>query len=190
MKYAGEYITHPRTHAHTYKKIYIYIYIYIYTNFVEYNRYFLCTYFLVDPFILPYWFYSIRRNWLIYFPLLFIFQAFSARLWTIIKRGCFIKVMELLYVHHYSVRRRASGSLRCVAFTFKYINQFPPNTIRSIRQYERINKKICRQKMSILFNEICITEEMLPIYIYIYIYITQENVDIKSMALGDCHFVI
>ena len=39
-----------------------YIYIYIYTNFVEYNRHFLSTYFLVDPFILPYWFYSIRRE--------------------------------------------------------------------------------------------------------------------------------
>ena len=46
----------------------------------------------------------------------------------------------------------------------KYINQFPPNTIKSIRQYERINKKICRQKMSIMFNEICI-------YIYIIIII-------------------
>ena len=31
----------------------IYIYIYIYTNFVEHDRYFLSTYFLVDPFILP-----------------------------------------------------------------------------------------------------------------------------------------
>ena len=48
----------------------------------------------------------------------------------------------------------------------KYINQFPPNTIKSIWQYERINEKICRQKMSIIFNEICIY-----IYIYIYIYL-------------------
>ena len=38
----------------------------------------------------------------------------------------------------------------------KYINQFPPNIIWSIRQYERINKKIYRPKMSIIFNEICI----------------------------------
>ena len=53
----------------------------------------------------------------------------------------------------------------------KYINQFPPNTIKAIRQYERINKRICRQKMSNMFNEICINEEMVPIYIYIYIYI-------------------
>ena len=37
-----------------------------------------------------------------------------------------------------------------------FINQFPPNTIKAIREYERIQKKICRQKMSIMFNEICI----------------------------------
>ena len=49
--------------------------------------------------------------------------------------------------------------------TYNYgqcINRFPPNTIKAIREYERIKKNICRQKMSIMFNEI---------YIYIYIYI-------------------
>ena len=45
----------------------------------------------------------------------------------------------------------------------QYINQFPPNMIKVIREFERIQKKICRHKMSIMFNEICI-------YIYIYIY--------------------
>ena len=45
----------------------------------------------------------------------------------------------------------------------KYINQILPNTMKSIRQYERINKRICRQKMSNIFNEI--------FYIYIYIYV-------------------
>ena len=44
------------------------------------------------------------------------------------------------------------------------IHQFLPNIIKSIRQYERINKKICKQKMSIMFKEICINEEMLPKY--------------------------
>ena len=53
----------------------------------------------------------------------------------------------------------------------QYINQFPPNTIKVIQEFERIQKKICRHKMSIMFNEICINEEMLPKYIYIYIYI-------------------
>ena len=32
----------------------------IYTNFVEHNRHFLLTYFLVHPFILPYCFYHMR----------------------------------------------------------------------------------------------------------------------------------
>ena len=52
----------------------------------------------------------------------------------------------------------------------QYINQFPQNTIKVIREFEWIQKKICRHKMSIMFNEICINEEMLPKYIYIYIY--------------------
>ena len=58
----------------------------------------------------------------------------------------------------------------------KYINQFLPNIIKSSWQYERINKKICRQKMSIWFNKICINEEMLPKYTYIYIYRERERV--------------
>ena len=53
----------------------------------------------------------------------------------------------------------------------QYLNQFPPNTIKVIREFERIQKRICRHKMSIMFNEICINEEMLPKYTYIYIYI-------------------
>ena len=52
----------------------------------------------------------------------------------------------------------------------QYINQFPPNTMKVIREFERIQKKICRHKMSIMFKEICINEEMLPNCIYIYIY--------------------
>ena len=50
----------------------------------------------------------------------------------------------------------------------QYINQFLPNTIKAIREYERIQKKICRQEISIMFNEICINN-ISNIYIYIYI---------------------
>ena len=50
----------------------------------------------------------------------------------------------------------------------QYINQFPPNTIKVIREFERIQKKICRHKMFIMFNEIWINEEILPKYTYIY----------------------
>ena len=52
----------------------------------------------------------------------------------------------------------------------QYINQFPQNKIKVIREFERIQKKICRYKFSIMFNEICINEEMLRKYTYIYIY--------------------
>ena len=48
----------------------------------------------------------------------------------------------------------------------QYINQFPQNTIKVIREFERIQKKIWRHKMSIMFNEISINEEMLPKYTY------------------------
>ena len=104
------------------------------------------TYFLLDPFEFPYYFYCILG--------------------------------ELIYV---------LSIVACIPSTFcptrdtcnygQYINQFPQNTIKVIREFERIQKKICRHKMSIMFNEICINEEMLPkyththIYIYIYIYI-------------------
>ena len=54
----------------------------------------------------------------------------------------------------------------------QYINQSPPPEYdKVIREFERIQKKICRHKMSIMFNEICINEEMLPIYIHTHIYI-------------------
>ena len=68
----------------------------------------------------------------------------------------------------------------------KYIHQFPPNTIKSIRQYERINKKICRQKMSIIFNEICIC---IHTHIYICMYLptppSQDllHTDVKEPSL-------
>ena len=38
----------------------VYIYIYIYANFIKHNRHFMPTYFLLDPFEFPYYFYCIR----------------------------------------------------------------------------------------------------------------------------------
>ena len=34
----------------------------MYTNFIKHNRYFMSTYFLLDPFEFPYYFYGIRRE--------------------------------------------------------------------------------------------------------------------------------
>ena len=43
----------------TFNYIYIYIYIYIYANFIKHNRHSMSTYFLLDPFEFPYYFYCI-----------------------------------------------------------------------------------------------------------------------------------
>ena len=60
-----------------------------------------------------------------------------------------------------------------------FINQFPPYIIQSMQQMRRTYTKMCRQKMSLLFNEIGINEEMLPKYTHththIYIYRERER---------------
>ena len=109
--------------------------IYKYIYFIKHNRHFMSTYFLLDPFEFPYYFYCILG--------------------------------ELIYVLSIVA---CIPSTRDTCNYGQYINQFPQNTIKVIREFERIQKKICRHKMSIMFNEICINEEMLPKYKYIYIY--------------------
>ena len=69
----------------------------------------------------------------------------------------------------------------------QYINQFRPNTIKVIREFERIQKKICRHKMSIMFYEIFINEEMLPKYICIYIYIYTQKKSQDTFSLHHHH---
>ena len=111
------------------------------------------TYFLLDPFEFPYYFYRIRGEMTYVLSIVVCILVLSARLWDTYNYG-------------------------------QYINQFPPNTIKVIREFERIQKKICRHKMSIMFNEICINEEMLPIYIYIYIYIYNIQSASKDSGCG------
>ena len=48
-------ISHTQTHMPPFS----YIYIYIYANFIKHNRHFMSTYFLLDPFEFPYYFYCI-----------------------------------------------------------------------------------------------------------------------------------
>ena len=144
-------------------QLYIYIYIYIYANFIKHNRHFMSTYFLLDPFEFPYYFSRILGE-LIY--------ALSIV-------ACIPSTFCPTLGHHQG-RIYYKESTRDTCNYGQYLNQFPPNTIKVIREFERIQKKICRHKMSIMFNEICINEEMpkythththTHIYIYIYIYI-------------------
>ena len=55
----------------------------------------------------------------------------------------------------------------------KFIHQFQPETKTLIRKLKRILIKLYRQNMSILFNETCLNEWLLPNYTYFkkYIYI-------------------
>ena len=64
--------THTHIHTHTHTHIYIYIYVcvcvcifrqhfFVNANFIKHNRHFMPTYFLLDPFEFPYYFYP--RIW-------------------------------------------------------------------------------------------------------------------------------
>ena len=61
----------------------------------------------------------------------------------------------------------------------KFIHQFQPKTKTLIKKLERILIKLYRQNLSLLFNQTCLNERLLPnyththIYIYIYIYINR-----------------
>ena len=121
------------------------LHFFINTNFVEHNRHFLSTYFLLDPFVLPYCFYRIRQEFIYVLSIVVCIPS------TYIT---FVIDLPLMMAQSWAESTRDTYNYG------QYINQFLPNTIKAIWQYKRIQKKICRQKMSIMFNEICI-------YIYI-----------------------
>ena len=161
--------THTHTHTHTHTQTHIYIHIYICANFIKHNRHFMSTYFLLDPFEFPYYFYRIRGELINVLSIVVcIPSTFCPTLGHHQGRIYYKSDVTFVLAYYYCVRAERSRDTYNYG---QYINQFPPNTIKVIREFERIQKKICRHKMSIMFNEICINEEMLPIYIYIYIYI-------------------
>ena len=134
------------------------------------------TYFLLDPFESPYYFYRIRGE-LIYVLSIVVCipSTFCPTLGD--HQGRIYYKSDVTFVLAYYHYVRASLPLKIMAESTRdtynygqYINQFSPNTIKVIQEFERIQKKICRHKMSIMFNEICIY-----IYIYIYIYIHSKT---------------
>ena len=84
--------------------------------------------------------------WLINLPKLIGSFVLSARSWAIISGMCIAKAMWPLRVGW------NFASVKHLLF------------IKSMPWPERIHTKICRQRMFILFNQICINEEMLPKY--------------------------
>ena len=83
-----------------------------------------------------------------------------------------LNIIDILCLHIFFWIRSNSR----ITFIISKINQFPLNTIKVIREFEQIQKKICRHKMSIMFNEICI-------YIYIYISVGDNIYYIKVYGL-------
>ena len=128
-------------------------------NFIKHNRHFMPTYFLLDPFEFPYYFYRIRGE-LIYVLSIVVCipSTFCPTLGHHQGRIYYKSDVTFVLAYYYCVRAESTWDTCNYG---QYINQFPPNTIKVIREFERIQKKICRHKMSIMFNEICI-------YIYIY----------------------
>ena len=61
----------------------------------------------------------------------------------------------------------------------KFSHQFQPETKKLIWKLERILIKLYRQNVSLLFNQTCLNERLLPNYthtlIYIYIYISTHT---------------
>ena len=132
------------------------------------------TYSLLDPFEFPYYFYRIRGNW---------FGPSSGE--NLLQKWCNFCFSKLLLCKDVFAVGDYGASFKCRAESTRdtynygqYLNQFPPNTIKVIREFERIQKRICRHKMPIMFNEICI-------YIYIYIYVSPSelNTRLKNCCL-------
>ena len=98
--------------------IYIYIYIYIYANFIKHNRHFMSTYFLLDPFEFPYYFYRIRGE-LIYILSIVVCipSTFCPTLGH--HQGRIYYKSDVTFVLPYYYCVRASLPLKIMAFAFK-----------------------------------------------------------------------
>ena len=124
-------------------------------------------------------FYRCCTAW-VSFPKLITNSRYDIIIWSFYLAFIYIYIYIYIYANFIKHNRHFMSTYFLLdPFKFLYyfycilgelIYVFPQNTIKVIREFERIQKKICRHKMSIMFNEICINEEMLPKYTYIYIY--------------------
>ena len=108
--------------------LYIYIYICIFwqhffvdTNFIKHNRHFMSTYFLLDPFEFPYYFYRIRGE-LIYVLSIVVCipSTFCPTLGH--PQGRIYYKSDVTFVLAYYHYVRASLPLKIMAFAFKWVS--------------------------------------------------------------------
>ena len=92
-----------------------------------------------------------------------MFQVLSARFWAIIYKIIIDPTLMM-------AQSRAESTWEINNYG-RFINQFPPNIIKSTLQYERINKKKYVDKNCPLYSMKYVSMEKCSQYIYIYIYI-------------------
>ena len=80
-------------YIYIYIYIYIYMYIYVYANFIKHNRHFMPTYFLLDPFEFPYYFYRIRGELIYVLSIVVCIPSTFCPTWVIIRGESVTKVM-------------------------------------------------------------------------------------------------
>ena len=97
--------------------IYIYIYIYIYANFIKHNRHFMSTYFLLDPFEFPYYFYCILGELIYVLSIVCIRSTFCPTLGHHQGRIYYKSHVTLVLAYYYCVR--VSLPLKVMAFAFE-----------------------------------------------------------------------
>ena len=95
----------------------IYIYIYIYANFIKHNRHFMSTYFLLDPFEFPYYFYRIRGE-LIYVLSIVVCIPITFCPTLDHHQGRIYYKSDVTFVLAYYYCVRASLPLKIIAFAF------------------------------------------------------------------------
>ena len=93
------------------------------TNFIKHNRHFTSTYFLLDPFVFPYYFYRIRGE-LIY-VLSIVVRIPSTFCPTLSHhQGRIYYKSDVTFVLAYYYDVRASLPLKIMAFAFKWVSIF------------------------------------------------------------------
>ena len=112
---------------------------FVITIFFKHSRHFMSTYFLLDPLEFSYYFYRFRGG-LIY--------VLSIVLFTLVLSAAHKYNSTLEYRRLTDPPLMMSQSrAESTRFAYNYgqhINQFPPNMIKVIREFERIQKNICR----------------------------------------------
>ena len=164
--------------------MYIYIYIcvcvcvcvcvfwqhfFINVYFIDQYRYVLSTNFCICPFQLPNWFYSIQQElvdetsitncYLSTFCLILghhqecvYYKSNVTFACTFLLSKCLLFILMCCW--SLMIVQDCAKNIKVTISYGSFINQFPLDTIKWIQQLERTYTKICRQNMSILFNEI------------------------------------